>query len=153
MKNILEYIELNASKYADKTTFSDYENSITYFGLLDCSKRIGSAVSAVNTKNKPVAIYLDKGINLLCAMFGVVYSGNFYVVIDSEMPPERINKIFTTLNPVAIITDETHLENSSHLDFSGERFMFENAVSAEINEERLSEIRSRQIDTDPLYAL
>ncbi|MDE6386121.1 MAG: amino acid adenylation domain-containing protein [Eubacterium sp.] len=153
MKNILEYIELNASNYADKIAFSDYENSITYSGLLDCSKRIGSAVSAVNTKNKPVAIYLDKGINLLCAMFGVVYSGNFYVVIDSEMPPERINKIFNTLNPVAIITDEAHLETSNQLSFSGKRFMFESAVSAEINEEGLSEIRSRQIDTDPLYAL
>lgn len=153
MKNILQFIEQNAVKYRDKVAFLDIENSVTYGELLSYAKKIGTAVSAVNTKNRPVAVYLDKSVRVLNSMFGAVYSGNFYVVIDSEMPIDRINKIFNTLNPVAVITDEKYLEKSKELDFNGKTFIYDEIVNCEIDENKLNEIREKQVDTDPLYAL
>ncbi|UKI23407.1 MAG: hypothetical protein L6V88_02545 [Anaerotruncus sp.] len=74
-------------------------------------------------------------------------------MIDSEMPPARINKIFGALSPVAVITDKKHHENALQLEFSGDIYDLEEALSCKINSEKLAQIRSRQIDTDPLYAL
>ncbi|MDE6155073.1 MAG: AMP-binding protein [Eubacterium sp.] len=116
MKNILEYIEGSAAAYPDKIAFADTENSITYSGLLNDAKSIGTKLSSIGEKNRPVAVYLDKSIKTLCAMFGVVYSGNFYIIIDSEMPVDRINKIFSVLSPVAIITDDAYLDNAKQLE-------------------------------------
>lgn len=152
MKNILEFIEYDAKRYGNKPAFIDDKNEFTYDDLLDASKRIGSALSSINITNRPIAIYLDKSVKVLPAMFGIVYSGNFYVVIDSEMPVERIKKIFSTLNPVFIITDCKYHDNAEKLGVD-HIFIFSDMLKADIDEDRLSKIRCAQIDTDPLYAL
>lgn len=153
MKNILQFLEANAANFENKTAFRDSEEELSYGQLCRISKKLGTALSAVNTKNKPIAIYLDKSVKVIASMFGIVYSGNFYVVIDSEMPAERINKIFGTLHPVALITDAKYLETAKQLDFSGRIFIYNDAVQTQVNEQLLNDIRVSQIDTDPLYAL
>lgn len=153
MKNILEYIEQSAKKFPDKTAFVDADNSITYSQLLSTAQSIGSALSVIGTKNRPIAVYMDKSVNTLPSIFGVTYSGNFYIIVDAEMPVERINKIFSTLSPVAVLTDEKHLANAKELEIDGKIFLFENAAETPVNNEILEKIRSNQIDTDPLYAL
>lgn len=153
MKNILEYIENSASEYPDKIAFADNDNTITYAQLLRNAKSIGTALSQMNKRNCPIAVYLDKSVQTPCAMFGITYSGNFYIIIDAEMPVERINKIFSTLSPAAIITDEAHLDNANQLAADCSIFMYDMAVNTDADEKVLSCIRDRQIDTDPLYAL
>ena len=152
MKNILEFLEKDAAAFPAKTAFADSEESLTYSEALDLSKRIGSCLATLGCRNKPVAVYLDKTARALTAMFGVVYSGNFYAVIDSEMPTDRISRIFATLQPSAVLTDEAHLESARELGVE-QIFTIESALECEIDEGRLCEIRARQIDTDPLYAL
>lgn len=153
MKNILEFIELNCSKFKNKTAFKDVNDSLSYEELLAESKSVGTALSVLGVRNKPVAIYLDKGVNVLTAMFGIVYSGNFYVVIDSEMPAVRINAIFETLKPIAVLTDNEHLHAAQEFVFDGQAYLMENLVQVKADDIKLLEIRNRQIDTDPVYAL
>ena len=152
MKNILELLELNAKKYENKTAFVDENESLTYGELLDASRRIGTALAVLSKHNSPIAIYFDKSVRTVAAMLGVVYSGNFYVVVDSEMPAERIGKIFETLKPAAIITDNAHLEAAETLGVE-EIFVFGKQLKTEADDAVLASIRARQIDTDPLYAL
>ncbi|MBQ7202386.1 MAG: amino acid adenylation domain-containing protein [Eubacterium sp.] len=152
MKNILEFLENDAKLYPDKVAFKDNESFLTYSEALDFSKRIGTMLSKLGKRNAPVAVYLDKKASTLAAIFGVTYSGNFYAVIDSEMPPDRIARIFETLNPVAILTDDEHLENAKLLGVDN-IFTLEEGRACGIDENALSLIRERQIDTDPLYAL
>lgn len=152
MKNVLEFLESNAKLYPKKVAFIDEFNSITYSILLEQSKRIGSTLLSVNTIKKPIAIFLDKGVSVISAMFGIVYSGNFYTVIDSEMPLERVKKIFSTLNPVAILTDAKHFEALKAEGFEN-ICLIEDALENSIDEKSLETIRNIQIDTDPLYAL
>lgn len=151
MKNILEFLENNLKKYASKIAFQDINDELSYGDLVDASKRIGSFLTRLACKNAPIAVYLDKGIRIPAAMFGVVYSGNFYVIIDSEMPVDRIKKIFTSLNPVAIITEEKYADNANLL--SEHVYIFSDTIKCEIDDEKLISIRFAQIDTDPLYAL
>ena len=152
MKNILEFLESAAERFPEKTAFKDQDNALSYSELLRASRRVGTALSALQLKNKPIAVYFGKSVNTIAAMLGVVYSGNFYVILDSEMPAERIAKIFSTLNPSAIITDEKYLESAKTLGVS-EVKLYTELLKTEENSEVLDSIRSAQVDTDPLYAL
>ena len=39
---------------------------------------------------------------------GVLYTGNFYVPIDYSLPAERIQLIYDTLDPIAVIDARTN---------------------------------------------
>ena len=151
MKNILELLENSAANHPDKKAFVDDKGGVTYSQLEDYAKRIGSALLDLGVKNKPVAIYINKSADVINAMMGIAYSGNIYAVIDTEMPKERIEKIFSTLSPVAVITDEANSEKAKELNLK--TIIIDEAKSTEINAEGLNEIRSAQIDTDALYIL
>lgn len=153
MKNVLEYLEQADRSFPSKEAFSDENNSVTYAQVVQGAKAIGTTLAQLNTRNKPIAVYIDKSVESLIGFFGVVYSGNFYVVVDTKMPKDRVNTIFNTLSPVAILTDHAHLESAKELNFSGKTFLYEDAVAAAVDDDKLTAIRRRAIDTDPLYAL
>ncbi|MFR7590710.1 MAG: amino acid adenylation domain-containing protein [Longibaculum sp.] len=151
MKNILEYLEQSSQQYFTKVAFTDENKDMTYGECVECSKRVGTKLLELKSKRKPIAVLMDKNVESLTSFFGVVYSGNFYVVIDSYMPKERIEKIFETLEPVALISDYQHqdLANSLHSTV----YFYEDLMKVEIDEEALLKVRQSMIDTDPLYAL
>ena len=98
MKNILEFLEQSSQKYFTKIAFSDDKNEITYGQCVENAQRIGTNLLSLQAKRQPIAVMMDKNIESLTAFFGVVYSGNFYVVIDIHMPDDRIQSIFETLH-------------------------------------------------------
>lgn len=152
MKNVLEYLENASRKYPGKIFCSDADSSITYIQFTDCAKKIGSKISEIvkNETRKPIVVYIDRTIESIAAFMGVVYSGNFYVPIDSALPGERKKTIINTLNPILIICPE----NVSADIISDERNIGLKALEdADINGEQLNRIADCQIDTDPLYAI
>lgn len=152
MKNILQYLELSADKHPDKVVFTDSVKAMTYGECVENSKKIGTRLLELNHKRKPIAVLLDKTVESLSAFFGVVYSGNFYVVIDSQMPQDRIEKIFETLKPVALISDFAHKDMAEQLH-THVYYYAEMILNTQINQDKLDVVRRQMIDTDPLYAL
>lgn len=152
MKNILEFLEKNARKFPDKVAFMDENTKLTYAQLLESSMAIGSDLCKYAFRNQPMAVYLDKSPKVIEAMMGIIYSGNFYVIIDSEMPLERIEKIFSTLHPALILTDEKYLDNAKKLN-AEYVCNIDDAKQQTVNKNLLDAVRDRQVDTDPLYAL
>lgn len=153
IKNILQLLEDSARKYPDNIAFADLKRKVKYKEFLTETKLVGSTLADMNCYNRPIAVFIDKTVNCLEAMMGVVYSGNFYTVIDVAMPKDRIDVIFSTLEPVAIVTDSKNLKKAQDLQFSGDVYVIEDMIEGEINDSALSNIRARAIDTDPVYAL
>lgn len=153
IKNVLEFLELSAENYPGKPAFIDEAESATYSEFITAAKSVGSSLLCLNERNKPVAVLMKKGVACLACMMGVAYSGNFYVVVDSNAPAERINKIFSSLSPVAVLTDKENSETVSAVNYDVPAFFYEDAKNCPVDLAGLSEIRKSQIDTDPLYAL
>jgi amino acid adenylation domain-containing protein len=151
MKNILQLLEKSAQNYPNKTAFIDATKTLTFSQLEMLSKKCASALIKEKAYSKPIAIYIDKGVDVIIAMLGIVYSGNIYTVIDTEMPKERIEKIFSSLKPAAVISDKSHYETA--LELCEETYLIDYELTAEINERELADIRNTQIDTDPVYIL
>lgn len=153
MRNVLEYLEKHSESSKNKSRFEDDVNEITYKAMTLSAKKIGSAISRWGKERKPIAVYLDKSIEELACFFGVIYSGNFYVPIDSELPLQRIKTIFEVLNPVGVIAKHTIKREYKDYFEQYNLLYYEDLMNQTVDEKLLTCIRRKSIDTDPIYAL
>lgn len=154
VKSILEFIEDTVCRFPDRTAVADEKDAYTYRELLHTAGRIGSYIGkSMAANNLPVAIYMGKTPKCVAAMLGVLYSGNFYVVLDDSMPAERVNRIFETLHPQAVLTDKMHEEAAGSFAFDGELLLWENASTEKADPVLLSGIRHEMTAGDPAYVL
>lgn len=182
MKNVLEFIERSAERYPDKLAVADENGGVTYSQLELMAKKIGAWIHKMTggEHRKPVAVLLDKKPESVAAYMGVMYSGNFYVVLDAEMPDARAEAILGTLRPAAIVTDSVHMEraekmvrdhvsaatSSAEASQAGSCNLSDSVAEAsctaifnlddldgDVPVDVLKDIRRKMIDTDPAYAL
>ena len=153
MKNITEMLEKSALKFPDKPAFRDSASEMTYQTLADTARRIGSFLAGRDITRSPVAIMTGRSVKTPAAMFGCLYGGNFYTVIDTEMPAERIKNIFDTLCPAAVIVSEEYAEKLEQTGYGGFTADYGQAAAYEPDMPLLKETALRAIDTDPAYVL
>ena len=96
----------SAKAVPQKLAFITPSDSITYISLDDKSSALATQILNLNINKSPILIILPKGIEAIISFFGVLKSGNFYTIIDENMPLERINKIIRTLCPTLLITSK-----------------------------------------------
>ncbi len=154
LTNVLDYLDRSVSLYPDKTVLSDSKNEVTYRQLGELSDAIGSAViDKSGTKNSPVVVFIDRNIESVISFMGIAKSGNFYVPIDRQLPVKRVELIVKTLEPKAAVIWEKDNKILDEIGFEGERLVYNEVISHEINREALADVRAKAIDTDPLYAI
>ena len=78
MKNILEMLESNAEKNGAKVIFSDNTVSETYQDFTYHSQKIGSFIADRGIYAKSIAVFVNKSVGCLQAMFGVLYSVTYW---------------------------------------------------------------------------
>jgi len=155
IKNILQLLEDSAKKYPDQIAFVEEKRKISFKCFSEESQKIGYYIySKINKTNKPIVIFIDKSINCLEAMMGVLYSGNFYTIIDTKSPNERFESIINTLDPELIVTDEKNKEKLEKYNPKNMPILvLEDSNCITVNSQVLYEIRDNQIDTDIMYVL
>lgn len=151
--NVLTYLEETAAKYPDKTAFADEKKELSFSELLHKAKAVGSYININEKLHNPVVVFMEKSADNIAAFMGVLYSGNFYCPIDTEMPLSRIQVIIDTLKPIAILSDKESRERLAGLKYPGSIMIYEEAICREVDEERLTFIRRQMLDTDPVYVL
>lgn len=151
-RTILEILEKTAKKIPDKIIYEDINRKSTYSEFIQVTQKIGSSLAKkIQDINKPVAIYIDRSVTCLETMMGVSYSGNYFTVLDTKSPKERIDLILQTLPEISIVVEKKNVEKIKELNFDGEIFIYEELIEEKIDNDKLSEIRNRIIDTDPMY--
>ena len=150
-KNILQYLEQTVCRVPDKVAFANEETGITFRDTYDRARRIGSFLHKAGFYKKPVVVFMKKHPNTLTAFFGTMYAGCYYVPLDDEMPRHRIELIFKTLEPGALICDETTEEIAKELNYQGTCYRYDDMLRQEIDEAALAQIRDKQLDIDPIY--
>ena len=105
---ITNYLDNITHKFPQKIAVVDGEKSLTFMKLRDMVLRLASAIAMKGIFHRPVAVYLEQSAESIVSFLGTAYSGNFYTVLDSKMPTERLRKIVEVLEPAVILTDEKH---------------------------------------------
>ncbi len=158
--NVLEYLEQSACVFPDKIALKDETQEITFSQFEQKAKSLGcSIINALSgSVRTPVIVMVDRTCATVVAFMAVLYSGNYYVPVDNQTPKQRLQLIIDTLKPGLVLTEEK--DNKA---FEGvERlpailnidYCFKNEdIITEIDQEKLRGIRSRIIDTDPVYTI
>lgn len=156
-KNILQYLECKVQQNKEKPIFVENQKMVTRGEFVKNSQKIGTYINQnTQQEKKPIVIFIDKTINCLQAMMGVLYSGNFYTIIDTNSPQERAEHILNTLSPIAIIIDEKNIKKAEKiglLDKNIPILKIEEMLQKDEDIQILNEIRKTQIDTDLMYVL
>ena len=150
--NVLEYLENIVEKVPDKIAYANENSGASFNDVYDKSRAIGTFLNREGHYKEPVVVFMGKNPDAIITFYGVIYSGCFYVPIDEEMPKHRIELIFQSLNPKAIICDGDTSNAIAEFDYKGANlYLYEDIIKTEQDAHALANIRDKQIDTDPIY--
>lgn len=153
MWNILEYLEKTEMMYPHHTAVDDGKFVLTWKELAELSRQMGTAFVKKVRHGKPVAILAEKRAATLAAMFGSVYAGGFYVVIDPAQPANRIQEILNVLEPDLVVINEKTGEVLKQTDYQGNTYRIEDGMLEKEDWDLLWKIREHSKDTDILYGI
>ena len=117
--NILTSLEQLARMRADKTAVADETHSYTFSALRDTAARLGAAVRVRQPGGGPVGVLVRRGADTAALFFAAVYGGCFYVPLDPELPPKKLETILSDAGISLVLGtagDETVLSSAA---FSG----------------------------------
>ena len=155
-KDVIEYLDKASEQYPNKICYSDEKHSYSFFDVDKFSKQIAFNLLDENNVRKPIIIFMDKNCNALLSMWGAMRSGNFYVIIDTTFPIERINSMVDVLSTEIIITDRVNLDLIVKSAYCGKILVFEDMIGKPITENDLIVLKNTQhqiCDIDPAYAM
>lgn len=158
--NVTYWLDETAKRFPDKTAYADEKKEITFLELKKQARNIACELTDRGLFKKPVAVFLEKGVDVLASFMGAAYSCNFYSPIDVDMPGSRVNKILEVLEPAVVITTASLREVFSQYDYQGEFLLLEEVLTPDAEkgydaarEAALEAARRKGIDTDLLYVL
>ena len=136
--NVTYWLDETAARFPDKTAYADANKEVTFEQLRTQARAIACELTARGLFKKPVAVFLEKGVDVLISFMGVAYSCNFYSPIDVDMPGSRVNKILEVLEPSVVITTGALREVFLAYDYKGEFLLLEDVVIRKAAEGRIS---------------
>ena len=152
--NVLEYLDNIVKVYPDKLAYSDDKTEYTFKDVETSSKAIGTYLNSKGLYKEPVIIFMHKSPKTIASFFGSVYAGCYYIPIDDEMPKQRLNMIFETLNARAMIVDENSIEKAQTFEeYKGEIYLYDDLIKTPIQQDQLDIVADKHLDTDILYIL
>ena len=154
------YLEESAKNYPLHPAIIDNEYSLTYEEVLIGARKIAHHLVSLGLFKKPIALMMDKNAFIVTVFFGIAMSGNYYTVIDSKMPTDRIKKILDTFKPCLIITDrhnEASVNDLTDIYNCGVSVCeVEHVLKSKLCDDDICSVVNAQkkiIDTDVLYVL
>ena len=153
MDHILDYLEMTAEKTNWKTGIDDGCISMSWKELTVLAQRIGTSFSKRTQPGRPVAIIMEKSAITLAAMFGAVYAGCFYAMIDPSQPVGRIREILRVLSPEIVLIDKEPEALQEADLFDGKAVSLKDCLYEEADMNALDRIRRAAKADDVLYCL
>lgn len=152
-------LDAAAEKYGDKTAVTDEYESFSFNDLQNIGLSIGSVLTECSDNGympEPVIVFLPKSGKCIASFMGAMYSGNPYVPVAYDMPPNRIQKIVDSLEGRGhIITDENGMNIVNELDVPNTMHvhLYDEISTADHNTDAVYKCLSKVIDTDPIYIM
>ena len=116
----------------DRISIKTVDRSVTYAELNNEANRVAHGILARRGSiSEPVGILLDKGIEQIAAMLGVLKAGKFFVLLDPSLPKERTVTMLEHSQTGLLVADQRNLALAHKLDLSGDRLMDYRSVRSE----------------------
>ncbi len=148
---ILDYLDQTAQGYPERPALSGESLTLSFSELRERARIIASLLIKKGYSRQSVAILMDKHPDTVCAFFGALYAGCFYICIDPAFPDARIRAIAERSRARVVICNEKSLPRSALLYGRAEIICLEEILGGTADEGALELARGKIIDTDPAY--
>lgn len=149
MKNVLEYLEKSALTSSQRII--DESQSYSYHELYLQSQHIGSNLAKMIPCRSPIPFFCQKGVECISAFLGSVYAGCFYVLLNPELPVNRLNHILDILESKYVFTDQEYYSLALEYFPTKTILLIDDLKQGDIDVDLLNSIRQQHLDIDPLY--
>lgn len=106
-KNIVKLFEEQASESPDRIALVFEDRQLTYRELNESSNQLAHYLRGKGVKDETlVPICIERSIEMLIGIIGILKAGAAYVPIDPEYPQERIRFILTDTNASMIVSSK-----------------------------------------------
>jgi amino acid adenylation domain-containing protein len=137
--SIPERFERIAHTFPQKIAVQGGENEWTYAQLNHLSNRIARMIcSRLGSRGQPVALFLGDPVATVAAMLAVLKSANFYVVMDSSYPVERLRYMLEDSTAKVVLTDSKHRVRVNALGVGGIEMIEVDTIEADVSGEDLN---------------
>ncbi len=134
-KTVLDYFAEMVVKVPDQEAIVEGIKKLTYSELDKKSNQLANFLNKQSVKKGDlVAVFLNRSIDMIIAILGILKAGAAYVPIDPAYPEERIRFIIEDTDSIVILS---HSEYEKQLNFFEEkRLVFMDRDGADIEEEQ-----------------
>lgn len=152
MINCFEFLEKNIMINPDKIALIDPDTTLKYIDVYNISNNFAANIS-INYRDKPIVVIMRKSVWAVCAFMGIIYSGNFYVPLDCDMPFQKINIILNEINPDYVVVD-SFTKKKFETDSTENRYSIINIEDICCNDKCVSNsFRRTNCDLKPVYMI
>jgi amino acid adenylation domain-containing protein len=106
---IFEYLSQSAIKFGTRKAIVFQDTIISYRELDEYTNRIARFLIGMNVLSNNVGVFMNKSIDSVSAIFGILKSGLTYIPLDIDSPVERIAYIINECNIEILVTDQLGL--------------------------------------------
>lgn len=90
MNPVLDCLCATVSRFPDRIAIADRDHSYTFGELWH---RAGCLANAISLKNQAIGVFANRDADTAVLFLAVIFSGNYYVPLDPEMPAEKRQSI------------------------------------------------------------
>jgi amino acid adenylation domain-containing protein len=144
----------SVTKHPKKVAVIDGRRSFTYHELNEKASQLACTLMKHKIRNSYIFLLGNKSYESIVSMLGVLFSGNTYVSLDINQPASRLDSIFSTIKPKALILTGLNPRLKLELKQMIERPMFVLDLSGDISDNTFMEAQHISIgnqSASPLY--
>lgn len=149
----ISFLERSAEKYPDSIAIDDTVVSYTYAELRGKARVLAKVIHGKSVQLKsPVAVFLPKSSECIVAFMSILYSDNFYVALDVNLPIERLRKIIENIGKSLVLTSRKYVANCEAAGIDKQRIICLDEIVFEGTEySNLNIDCSKMLNSDPIY--
>ena len=105
MKNVLDYLQNLLQRCPERLAAADREHSYTFRQLSHTARCMASAIPD-SLHNQSIGVFTDRSADAVMLCLAVLYSGNYYIPIDPELPGQKLQSILDDAQPQVLLGSE-----------------------------------------------
>ena len=119
-QSIPERFEQQVCKHPERLAIETERQQLSYTALNEAANGVAWAIIAARQgRDKPIAILLEQGPQIIAAILGVLKAGHFYAPLDPAYPLLRLTYMLEDSQAVLLMTNDQHLPLAHELAPSG----------------------------------
>ncbi|MGH7816779.1 MAG: AMP-binding protein, partial [Candidatus Binatia bacterium] len=119
-QSISARFEKIVAQYPNQLAIKTASEAVSYAELNAMANRLAHAIGSKRSRaGKPIGILLEKGVEQVATMLGVLKAGKFFVLLDTAFPQSRIAAILADSEADLVVSDRetsTAMRMESHSD-------------------------------------